>query len=161
MTDNKSLSYGLIAVALVLAAILGAGLHYAVSPEKVIEKEVKVEVVKEVIKEVPGPTITVDKNQELLDAALDEYYAELDNDDDYLVCDGDEYAFREVSQKNDVKDSSVSVDKSNRRDTVTTVEFTIKNGFTDKSDDHVCYRTDEVVVEFHSNPNKDTEVSIN
>jgi hypothetical protein len=121
--------------------------------DKIVEKQVAVE------KNVTN-TVVVDKFAETLANATNEYKVLLkDNDNDELVCDDVEYDFDQISF---LKQSNVamSVDTSDKDDTVTTVTFDQKIKFSDKDVETKCYRTDSVTVVFHSDSDVDTEVSI-
>ena len=107
-----------------------------------------------------NPTVVeVDNRQKLLDNAVKEYFAEVD-DEDLLDCDHTEYSLSELSQKGVIKSYSITRDIS-RRDSTDTVNFEIEVKFDDSSDERPCYRTDDVEVTFHSKPSEDTEITIN
>lgn len=148
-------------VLIVLALIVGAVFGSIVFPtektivqEKIVTKEVKVP-----LEVFVNETIVIDKFAELQAKAIIEYKNELSDDDDYLVADGNQYDLDQVTFRK-FNDVTVSIDNSDKKDVVTTVTFSADLKFADKDVETKAYRTDDVVVVFHSDADEDTEVSI-
>lgn len=160
MAEKSYLLPTLVILAALLGVILGAVAFSTHSVEtKEVVKEVPTEVTKEIVVE---KNVTVEKlvdtNQVTFDNAVKEYLSYLD-DENLLSCKDNDYSLSDLTL-GDLKEKAIKVDTSNRRDTVTTVSFWVKNKFTDSSDSHPCYRTDSVTVVFHSKPSLDTEVTV-
>lgn len=151
----------LITVLVIASLLLGAFTAYAAFPRTVTEtKTVNVEVpVEKVVNQTVEKIVVQDKSVELLANALDEYKAELNDHDSYLVCNSEQYDLDQVTFK-DVKNLQINTDTSNRKDNVTTVSFDQPLKFSDSSVESKCYRTDSVEVVFHSDSRKDTEITI-
>jgi hypothetical protein len=150
----------LIAVLIVSCLLLGGLFTYAAFPRVQIEKQIVSVPVEKLVNQTVEKIVVQDKSEVLLANALDEYKVELADDDDYLVCDSEQYDLDQVTFR-DVKNLQVNVDTSDRKDTVTTVSFDQPLKFSDSSVESKCYRTDVVEVVFHSDSREDTEISIN
>jgi len=155
---------GLWVTALVIACLLLGGLFtYAAFPrtevktvEKVVEKNVTVPVN---VTQIQEKIVEVDKFANLVANATKEYKDELKDDDDYLICDSEQFDFDQIIFKSQ-ENLNVNVDSSDDDDTITTVTFDQDLKFSDKDVESKCYRTDEVTVIFHSDKDEDTEVII-
>jgi hypothetical protein len=156
MSNNNAL----LAVLIISSLLLGGLVAFAAFPRTVTEKvNVPGPVVKEVVNQTVEKIVVQDKSEVLLADAKSEYLAELKDDDDYLICDGEQYDLDQVTFR-DVKDLQVSTDTSDRKDTVTTVSYEQPLKFSDKDVESKCYRTDLVEVVFHSDAREDTEIEI-
>lgn len=142
----------------VLALLLGGLFTYVAFPRNV---EVPGETINNTIVEYVNTTntVVVDKFADLAELAFAEYVAELEDDDDLLICGGEQYDFDQVDFRNK-DDLTMSVDTSDEDDTITVITFKQKLKFSDKDVETKCYRTDLVTVTFHSDEDEDTEVSI-
>lgn len=155
---DKTNVFVLAALTLVLGLALGFLYHVAnpITVHDVVKENVSVPVEKIVY---VNQTISVDKNDALLAQAKSEYLDEINDDDSYLVCDGEQYDLDQVTFK-DIKNLEVSTDTSNRKDTLTTISFDQPLKFSDSSVESKCYRTDAVSVVLHSDTRKDAELTI-
>lgn len=102
----------------------------------------------------------VSAGNDVLADAKEELLLEIANDRSLRVVDGDRFSVDEITLGVS-KESSISVDSTNRRDTVTTVSFKIELKYNSLDDDNKAVYVDkDVVVKFHSNSNKETEVLV-
>lgn len=158
---------GMVITLIVAALIVGALTVSVFFPRTIAEEVVKtVEVPKEVIVEkiveVPiaceNEVVEVDTLTNKFADAKAEYLAEVEDEKELQYCNEERYDFEQITLK-EVKEYTVNTDVS-RRDTATTVAFEAELKFVDKDTEEKCYRDDKVEVVFHSNPNKDTEISV-
>lgn len=112
------------------------------------------------VEKIVNQTVIVDKFADSVALAKEEYKDELADDDDYLVCNGNQYDFDQVIFRK-VNNLVMSVDTSDKDDTVTVISFDQELKFSDKDVDTKCYLTQAVKVTFHSDEDIDTEISIN
>lgn len=156
MSENKTIAIVTCAILLVLLSAFTAVQLFPKVIPIAVEKQVPVE--KIVVQNVTVEKV-VDKLADLQASAVSEYKAELADDDDYLICDGEQYDLDQVVYKS-VDNLQVSVDSSDKDDTVSVVSWEQDLKFSDKDVESKCYRTDAVSVEFHSDEDIDTEVII-
>lgn len=119
-------------------------------PETV--REVPVEVIREV-----NVTQTVDARDELLAKAKVEFLAEVEDNDEYLVCNEVEYDFDQVTISKIYDGWTVVTDK-NRHGDLNTVNFEAKLKYTDKDVSEKCYKNYDVEVVFEDG--EDPELTI-
>jgi hypothetical protein len=94
------------------------------------------------VKEVFVETVLeVDRNAKLLDDAYNELLNHME-DEDLLVCNGDEYSLSEVSKARAIEEYSVDLD-----DEDTTISFSVKLRF-DEDSERSCYDTIDAEVYF-------------
>lgn len=141
--------------------LVGVSLGHSLWPSQVV-KEVPVEkVVEKTVDKIVTETVTVTvDDQSKLDAALAEFEAEIADDKELRTVDGNRFSADEISVS-ELKEYSVETDSSNRRDTLTTVKFTVEMKYNSADDDDKAeYRTFDVEVVFHSNSKYDTEIEV-
>lgn len=145
----------------ILLFLLGAGivLMYHLANPVVQEKQVLVKDIQYVnLTNTVEKIVSVDSNNETYADAFSEFESEISDNRSLKICDGDRYDFDQITYS--VDDKSIAVDDSNRRDTLTTVTFTADTKYSDKDVESKCYRDLDVEVVFHSNQNKDTEITV-
>jgi hypothetical protein len=173
---EKQSTLALVALA-VVALVLGGLVTYVAFPKievqtvtQTVEVPKIVEVAKEVVKEVPVEKIvTVEKNVTVevpmnlekgyLQPAVDEFLDEVADEDDYLVCDGQEYDEDQVEVKKLY--DAYSVDVKDMADGEYSVSFKAKLKYLDADVEEKCTKTYEVTVEYDGKDNDtDTKVVI-
>lgn len=128
----------------VVCLLLGVALGFGFAPNKTVEVPVEklvevpkiVEVEKEVIREVEvEKTVEITDLTSVRDDALNLFLEEeVDEDEDYLVCDGEEYDRDQVQVKRVDDDFNVVVDEDSSE-----VFFEVKFKYLDKDVEEKCY----------------------
>lgn len=128
---------------------LGILAGYFIFPSETITKveikEVPVNVTKEVIKEVPSDTM-------LLDLAVKDFMKEVNDDDDLLECNGNEYDLDEISISRIYDDYTIAYEDEDY-----TLDFNIKLKY-DEDSERSCRNDFEVSVFYEED--EDPEVTI-
>jgi hypothetical protein len=121
--------------------------------EKIVTVEVPVEVVKEVqvVKDL-------DLAATFLTPAKEEFMNEVADDDDYLVCGGEEYDVDNVKISKIYDGYSVKVDDIS--DNEYTVAFKVKLKYLDADVEEKCYNTFDVEVVYPKDHDSDVDVEI-
>lgn len=125
--------------------------------EKVVFVDKPVEVIKEVEVEVEK-IVSLDLEATYLDPAIEAFMDEVEDDDDLLVCDGEEYDFDSIAVKKIYDGYAVSVD--DKDDEEFSVSFTAKLKYLDSDVEEKCYRTFDVVVSYPTDDDDDVEVDV-
>ncbi len=141
----------------VLVLLLGFSLGGQYGSEtKVIYEDVVKEVEVEI--EVPGDTIYEDSTPDYLGNAVEFFWEEVEDEDEFLICDESEYDFDDVEQSRLYDEYSLHFD-----DDDLTVDFEIKLRY-DEDDSRSCRNTFDVSVyyeDYFTNDAEEPELILN
>ncbi len=148
---RKKMDKFLASLLIVLALLIGVVGGIAVDNDlKVVTQEVEKEVI---VSHTEVVNVSVADTSLLLDQAVSDFLAEVEDKSSLRKCDGDKYSLSEISVDN-VKDKySVSLDEDEK-----TVDFKVELRYKE-SDLRSCY--DTYSVEAHYEDGEDVEVSVN
>jgi len=168
---EKQNTLALIALA-VCALLLGGIVTYVALPrevevevvkqvpvltEKVVFVDKPVEVIKEVEVEVEVEKIVaLDIEETYLKPAIKEFMNEVEDEDDLLECDSEEYDFDDIIVKKIYDGYSVTIED----DEEYSVAFEVKLKYLDTDVEEKCSRTFDVVVSYPTDDDDDVEVDI-
>ena len=126
----------------------------------IVTKEVVyVDVVKEVVKEVTvEKTVEMDLEATFLEPAIEKFLEEVEDEDEYLICGGEEYDFDSIAVKKIYDGYNVVIDDAS--DNEYTVNFEAKLKYLDSDVEEKCYRTMDVSVSYPKDHDSDIEVDI-